>query len=54
MCCKTMFLNTLSIGEWTALKWQDEDNQDRSEEDENSDGNNANTVCEELKGPSKC
>ncbi|KAG8322050.1 hypothetical protein J6590_031314 [Homalodisca vitripennis] len=35
---KTMFLNTLPIGEWMALRWQGEDNYENSEEAVNSDG----------------
>ncbi|KAG8265420.1 hypothetical protein J6590_095152 [Homalodisca vitripennis] len=36
--CKTMFLNTLSIGKWMALRWQGEDNYENSEEAVNSGG----------------
>lgn len=32
--CKTMFQNTLLIGEWMAFQWQDEKNEETLEEDD--------------------
>lgn len=32
--CKTMFLNTLAIGEWTALNWQNDSKDDDSTDDD--------------------
>lgn len=40
--CKSMFLNTLSIAEWTALNWPNEEqNYDREEDESNSEKSNS-------------